>query len=101
MAAGVVLTLVAWLPAVLAGLVVLTIGFFGAHSIASGWTGARARVGRAQATSLYNLFYYLGSSVVGWFGGVVFTHAGWAGTAGLVIALVLLAGAWALTTDAQ
>jgi len=99
MAAGVALTLSSWLPVVLAGLVVLTVGFFGAHAIASGWSGARARVGRAQATSLYNLFYYLGSSVVGWFGGVVFTHAGWSGTAGLVIVLVLLAGAWALTTD--
>lgn len=99
MAAGVALTLLSWLPLVLVGLVVLTVGFFGAHAIASGWTGARAEVGRAQATSLYNLFYYLGSSIVGWFGGVVFTHAGWSGTAGLVIVLVLLAGAWALTTE--
>jgi predicted MFS family arabinose efflux permease len=96
MAAGVALTMVPWLPAVLVGLVVLTIGFFGAHSIASGWTGARARVGRAQATSLYNLFYYLGSSVVGWLGGVVFTHAGWDATAGVVVALAIVAGIWAL-----
>lgn len=98
MIAGVLLTLMSWLPGVLVGLVVLTVGFFGAHSIASGWTGARARVGRAQATSLYNLFYYLGSSVVGWVGGVVFTHCGWGATAALVLVAALAAGAWALST---
>ncbi|WGL50989.1 MFS transporter [Nocardioides sp. BP30] len=98
MIAGVLLTLVTWLPGVLVGLVVLTVGFFGAHAIASGWTGARARVGRSQATSLYNLFYYLGSSVMGWLGGVVFTHAGWSATAVAVAVMAALAGAWALLT---
>jgi MFS transporter, YNFM family, putative membrane transport protein len=41
--------------AVLVGLVVATAGSFGAHSTASGWTG-QAPVGKAQASSLYNLF---------------------------------------------
>jgi predicted MFS family arabinose efflux permease len=95
MIAGVLLTLAPWLPAILAGLVVLTVGFFAAHSIASGWSGARARVGRAQAASLYNLFYYLGSSIVGWLGGLVFIHAGWSATVAVVCALALLAAGWA------
>lgn len=98
MIAGVALTLTTWLPAILCGLVALTVGFFAAHSIASGWSGARARVGRAQAASLYNLFYYLGSSIVGWLSGVVFTRAGWDATAGFVITLAVIAGAWAATT---
>ena len=92
MVAGVLLTLIPLLPVILVGLVVLTIGFFGAHAVASGWTAAAARTGRAQATSLYNLFYYAGSSIVGWAGGVVFTHLGWDATALVVAALAVGAG---------
>jgi MFS transporter, YNFM family, putative membrane transport protein len=83
------------LPLVLAGLVIFTIGFFGAHATASGWTAARATVGRAQATSLYNLFYYLGSSIIGWLGGIIFTHGGWGPTALTVAGLAAVAATWA------
>ncbi|WOP18283.1 MFS transporter [Raineyella sp. LH-20] len=92
---GSLLTLIPSIPFVLAGLVTLTIGFFGAHSIASGWTAARATIGRAQATSLYNLFYYLGSSIVGWLGGYVFTGLGWDATALTVAGLAVVAAVWA------
>ncbi|WP_205709250.1 MFS transporter, partial [Kineococcus siccus] len=69
-AAGCLLTLAGPLPLVVAGLVLLTAGFFAAHATASGWTGARARPGvRAQASALYTFAYYLGSSVLGWLGG--------------------------------
>ncbi|GAA3599435.1 MFS transporter [Kineosporia mesophila] len=91
MAVGVLLTLAGNLAVIIVGLVTLTGGFFGAHAIASGWVGARARTGRAQAASLYNLFYYLGSSVVGWAGGMFFAAGGWAGLAALVVGLVLVA----------
>lgn len=91
MGTGIAVTLIDWLPAVLIGLVVSTAGFFGAHSVASGWTGADANVGRAQASSLYNLFYYIGSSVFGWVGGFFFAWAGWTGTALMIAALVLVA----------
>ncbi|MCZ4077440.1 MFS transporter [Rhodococcus sp. H36-A4] len=96
MAAGVALTISTNLIVLLTGLVVLTIGFFAAHAIASGWTGQRAVVGRTQATSLYNLFYYGGSSVLGWLGGVVFQMYGWTAMALFVIALIVTAGGWAL-----
>lgn len=95
MVAGLGITLVPSLPAIVAGLVILTMGFFGAHSIASGWTAAQATAGRAQATSLYNLFYYAGSSVVGWLGGIVFTASGWNATALSVIGLCAMAAAFA------
>lgn len=96
MLAGLALTLAAPLPLILAGLVVFTAGFFGAHSIASGWTGAMATTGRAQAASLYNLSYYAGSSVVGWAAGFVFQDFGWsalAATLGLLGLLAALAAA--------
>jgi predicted MFS family arabinose efflux permease len=91
MAAGVTATLSGWLPVVLAGLVVLTAGFFGAHAVASGWTPVAAPRARTQAAAVYNVAYYAGSSVFGWLGGVWFALAGWPGTVGMVLALVALA----------
>jgi predicted MFS family arabinose efflux permease len=96
MIAGVAITLSDNVFAVLAGLVIATAGFFGAHSIASGWTGQSAPAGKAQASSLYNLFYYGGSSAVGWFGGVAFDGGGWTAVAGAILALAVVAAAAAV-----
>jgi YNFM family putative membrane transporter len=101
MIAGVALTMASNLVVILTGLVILTMGFFAAHAIASGWTGQRAVHGRAQATSLYNLFYYGGSSMVGWIGGVVFQSLGWNALALFVIALAVIAGVWAACLDGR
>lgn len=87
MSAGLALTLVENLAATLTGLVIFTGGFFAAHSVGSGWTGAIATTGRAQAASLYNLSYYLGSSVIGWAGGLAFQAFGWPALALSVIVL--------------
>jgi len=46
--------------------------------------------GRPQATSLYTLVYYAGSSLFGWLGGLAF-ETGWTGTASMVITIVLIA----------
>jgi MFS transporter, YNFM family, putative membrane transport protein len=92
MVAGVLLTLSSGLAVVLVGLLVATAGFFAAHAVASGWTGTEAVLGRAQAASLYNLFYYAGSSLFGWLGGVFFVTWGWAGTATMIAGLAILAG---------
>ncbi|WP_029111736.1 MFS transporter [Mycobacterium sp. URHB0044] len=96
MIVGVSITLSDNVFTVLAGLVVSTAGFFGAHAIASGWTGREATVGKAQASSLYNLFYYGGSSVIGWFGGVAFDVAGWTAVAVTIVVLACVAAAAAL-----
>jgi predicted MFS family arabinose efflux permease len=96
MVLGVLLTLSSALLVVLTGLLLATAGFFAAHAVASGWTGAESTVGRAQASSLYNLFYYAGSSLFGWLGGIFFVAFGWAGTAGMVAILGALAGSLAV-----
>ena len=44
--AGIAVTAPAWLPTVLVGLVLLTVGFFAAHSLASGWVGRRSAAAR-------------------------------------------------------
>ncbi|MFB9164629.1 MFS transporter [Arthrobacter psychrochitiniphilus] len=97
MAAGLAMTLAAPIPVILVGLVLFTAGFFGAHSIASGWTGALALMGGAQASSLYNLSYYAGSSVVGWSAGLVFQQFGWTAMAGALAVLIALAVVAAVT----
>ncbi|WP_445169313.1 MFS transporter [Mycolicibacterium sp. Dal123E01] len=89
MMVGIAITLSDNIFAVLLGLVVATAGFFGAHSTAAGWTGQAAPVGKAQASSLYNLFYYGGSSAIGWLGGVAFDARGWTAVA---VTILVLAG---------
>lgn len=70
---------------ILLSVLLLTIGFFGGHSIASSWVGRRTRVAKAQAASLYLFFYYVGSALVGTGGGFLYTAWGWNGVAGLLL----------------
>lgn len=92
MGAGAALTLVPLTPAVLAGLLLFTAGFFGAHAVASGWAPAAAVPdARAQASSLYYLGYYGGSSVFGWALGFVFAAVAWNCVALAVLALIAAA----------
>jgi MFS transporter, YNFM family, putative membrane transport protein len=93
---GLLLLLVPAASVLLVGLVVFTAGFFSAHAVASGWAPAVAAPEvRAQASSLYYLGYYAGSSVFGWALGLIFASAGWAAFVAAVIALCVLAGALA------
>jgi predicted MFS family arabinose efflux permease len=87
---GTALTLAAPLWLIVTGLLLLTAGFFGAHAIAQSWAVALAPGAKAQASSLYNLFYYAGSSALGWSGGQLMDWFGWPGVAGMVMAAVAL-----------
>ena len=93
---GLLMTLSDNLALVIGGIVVVTIGFFGAHSVASSWVGRRALRDRAQASAIYLSLYYLGSSVLGTAGGWFFAHAGWSGVIAFVGTLYGLALAIAL-----
>ncbi len=90
MLAGLGLTLFDTLWLVIAGIVAITFGFFGGHSIVSSWVGRRAGRAKAQAASLYLFAYYLGSSVAGASGGLFYAAHGWSGVAAFVGAMVLL-----------
>ncbi|HEV8023146.1 MAG TPA: MFS transporter [Candidatus Lustribacter sp.] len=89
--AGALITLAGDLVTIVAGITVLTFGFFGAHSVASSWVGRRAIRDRSHATALYLCAYYLGSSVLGSLGGVVYGTAGWSGTVVAVVAVLIVA----------
>lgn len=91
MLAGLALTASSEIVVTILGIATLTCGFFGAHSIASGWVGHRAKAARAQAASLYLFAYYTGSSLFGWAGGFFWARWGWPGVMALVTSLILLA----------
>jgi YNFM family putative membrane transporter len=77
--------------AIVSGIAMMTFGFFGGHSIASGWVGKRATFARAHASSFYLFSYYMGSSIAGSLGGLAWTYAGWNGVA-MYAAMLVLAG---------
>ncbi|MCA1222601.1 MFS transporter [Streptomyces sp. 8L] len=94
-AAGLLVTLVDSIAAVIAGLVLITAGFFTGHSVASSSVSRTVTQARAQASALYQAAYYLGSSAGGAIGAAAFHSAGWAATVGM--GLVAMAGVAGLT----
>lgn len=91
--AGLLLTWTTALPVVLIGVLLFTAGFFAAHAVASGWVSRIAHAHRAEASSLYLLAYYAGSSVLGAVAGFAYSGAGWSGVityVGMAFAVAIL-----------
>lgn len=88
---GTLTTLAAPIWVILAGLIIMTAGFFAAHSVASGIAGSIPHRGRAQSSAIYNFCYYVGSSVFGFVGGILYVAIGWTGTVAMVVALIMVA----------
>lgn len=92
MTIGLFLTMFDSVALIVAGMAAMTAGFFGAHAVAASWVGLRATPGgRAQAASLYLLCYYMGSAVVGWIGGYVWSAGGWPYVGGFAFGLIGIA----------
>jgi MFS transporter, YNFM family, putative membrane transport protein len=98
MLAGLGLTLFSspWL--IIAGIIAITFGYFGSHSIVSSWVGRRAGGAKAHASSIYLFCFYMGAGVAGALGGVFYAGTGWNGVAAFVAGLLSLglAVAWRL-----
>ncbi|MDX2544046.1 MFS transporter [Streptomyces sp. WI04-05B] len=86
---GLLLSLSDTLALVLLGLVLITAGFFAGHAVASSAVSHTAKVGRAQASALYQSVYYIGSSAGSTLGAVAFHAGGWSGTVGMGLLAVL------------
>ncbi|WP_245886138.1 MFS transporter [Umezawaea tangerina] len=90
---GALLTLPDSLVLVAVGLALFTGGFFAAHSVASGWVGARAPAdAKGQASGVYLFAFYVGSSVGGTAGSTVFGTWGWGALVAAVLGWLALAG---------
>lgn len=75
------------------GLIFFASGFLAGHSIASGWVGLISNsYSKAYASSLYLLFYYTGSSLIGWSGGIFLNLFGWNGVIFLICGLLIFTG---------
>lgn len=79
------------LGTIVAGMALVTVGFFAAHATASGWVGQLAETGRGHAAGLYLLAYYIGSSAVGSAVGFAWSAGHWFGVT-LATSLLLVIG---------
>ncbi|WP_344440201.1 MFS transporter [Kitasatospora nipponensis] len=93
--AGLLLSLVDSLPCALLGLVLITAGFFAGHATASSAVGRTADHGRAQASALYLIAYYVGNSLGGTLGADAYHAVGWTGSA--LVGLLAMTAAAAVT----
>lgn len=85
---GALLTLQKLLFIKILGVTMVAFGFFATHAVASGWIGMLApKKYKAQASSFYLLFYYLGSCLIGWSGGFFLNSFGWLGVIGYICCL--------------
>jgi len=90
---GLVVTLLAGLPEIVAGLALFVIGIFVMQSTAMGFVGRAARRAKASALGLYVCVYYLGGTVGAILPGLlVWDRAGWPGCVALVAASLIAAG---------
>ncbi|MFF2810567.1 MFS transporter [Streptomyces sp. NPDC058000] len=94
-AVGLLFTLASSVGAVLAGLILITAGFFAGHAVASSSVSRTAKTARAQASALYQCAYYIGSSLGGALGAAAFHSAGWSGT--VLLGLAAMVGAAGIT----
>lgn len=64
---------------IILGLSLFVYGFFASHSVVSGLVGRNARKNKAQASSLYLFFYYVGASLLGTLAGLFWVSHHWPG----------------------
>lgn len=89
---GILLTLHPSLIVKILGLSLFVTGFFAGHTVASSWIGIfSASSQKGSASALYLLFYYLGSSCIGWLGGLFLKSHAWQGIVFFVSCLLILA----------
>jgi predicted MFS family arabinose efflux permease len=89
---GLPLLLLATLPAVLGGLVLVGVGTFFAQAIATGFVGRAATVDRGAASGLYLASYFLGGLAGSAVLGQAYMRFGWTGCV-VGIAIAIMAGA--------
>lgn len=88
---GILMTLIHQLWCIIIGIGLFTTGFFFVHAMASSQVGLLAKHYKGHATSIYLLFYYVGSSIVGTVGGWFWQAQGWISIVCLTLSLCLCA----------
>jgi YNFM family putative membrane transporter len=100
-AGGALLMIPPYLPLVVVGLVLFTVGYFATHAVANGSVSRQASTGKSQASTLYFISFYVGGAVLGWAGGVAWAHFAWLGVTALLITVIALTFVLGLGSQAQ
>ena len=87
---GAVLTLIPWVPAIVAGLAMVATGVFVSQATASSFIGSVTADDRGLAVGLYSSCYYAGGSLGGALPALFWTTGGWTACVVLVVAVQLL-----------
>jgi len=95
--AGALLTLLPWLPAIVAGLALCATGVFTAQATTSSYIGAVTTSDRALAVGMYSTFYYAGGSTGGALPSLFWMTGGWTACVALVVVVQAVGVAIALT----
>ncbi|WP_042347559.1 MFS transporter [Bacillus massiliigorillae] len=94
---GALMTLVGNLFFMISGMAVFAFGFFAGHTTASGWVSSISSFKfKSYSSSLYLFFYYAGSSVIGWSGGLFLSFAGWNGLILMICGFILISGVFVI-----
>jgi YNFM family putative membrane transporter len=94
---GALLTLVPWLPAIVAGLAMCATGVFIAQATSSSYIGAVTSGDRALAVGMYSTFYYAGGSTGAALPSLFWNAGGWPTCVVLVVVVQSIGVATALT----
>jgi MFS family permease len=93
--AGALLTLVPSVPAIVAGLAVMSTGVFAAQAASQGYIGVVARERRSTAASLYITVYYAGGGLGAVLPAALWVRGGWPAVVALIVAVQACAAALA------
>lgn len=87
-AIGLLVTLIPWLPTVIAGLAGMNAGLIVTQSLSLGFIAATTPRAKSAAVGLYVTSYYVGGATGGMLPGTFYAFTGWPGVAALLIAML-------------
>lgn len=88
---GVLTTLMAPLPMIILGLVLMSSGVFITQAATINYIAANVKEGRSLASGLYYMAYYSGGTIGAWLCGIAYASAGWHGVVWALLAVQVLA----------
>jgi predicted MFS family arabinose efflux permease len=94
--AGLLLTLIPSVPAIVIGLAVMSSGVFVMQTSSQGYLGQIVHENRSTASAVYFTFYYVGGGLGAVVPAWAWTHGGWSATVALIVALQAAVGALAV-----
>ncbi|MDD2729450.1 MFS transporter [Malikia sp.] len=94
-AAGLLLTLLPWLPAIILGLAICSSAIFVCQASTISFIASQVSQGRSLATGLYNMSYYAGGAVGALVAGLAYEGRGWIGVVSVMLLVQALAALWA------